>query len=297
MNAWIKKLKCPECGGAVKSLPGKGVWKASGVKCVRCRAKYPVKNGILEMLPQGDYSRYEYWNANYPDSSGIIESYKKRFSYTDKFLLNYYTMPALAMKLGWKKSDIAELGCGWGTNALAMSKFGLARETWLVDISRQALKGAAKVHAAFGNRAYPVRTDIHRLPFKDNAFGVSLSGGLYEHFTGAEQEALIKENCRISKKVLCQVPWDNPTYWLYRWAVTVKNGFKWPFGFEAPVKRKKIISLYEGAGARFKGEDYGNLATSLIILSADKGGILKSFDKKPRFFRLFAHDIVIAVEK
>ena len=295
---WMDKLKCPGCGSTIfRSRPGKNVWGSSGITCSKCRAFYPVKGGILEMLPEGDYGKYSYWDKNYADASGIISSYEMRFKYTDKFLLNYYIMPALALKLGWNENDMIELGCGWGTNALAMSKFGITSETWILDISMPALKGAVKVHAHFGKKVFPVRADIHRLPFKDNAFGISISGGLYEHFVGEEQAALVRENSRISRKVLCQVPSDTPIYWIYRWMITLMNKGKWPFGFENPIKREKLASLYSACGVKITGYDYGNLATAAIVGAADVNPGFGKFDMKPFFYRFFEHEFVLSGEK
>jgi uncharacterized protein YbaR (Trm112 family) len=298
-QSWIDRLKCPACGGRLSAEPGPagdfGVWGAPGAACGGCGALYPVRDGILTLLPPGDYSKYNYWDSVYTGADEIIKLYSKRFSYGDKFLLNYYVMPAVAKKLGWASKNSVELGCGWGTNSLAMRRFGLTGGIWLVDISPAALRGAISVHAHFGSKVYPVQADIHCLPFLDRAFDVSLSGGLYEHFVGPEQEDLIKENCRISAKVLCQIPEDNFTYRAFRALYTLIKG-KWPFGFEVPVTRRRLKQLFEGAGAKVAGWEYNNLATAVIIKLADSRPFFKTLAFRPFFFRLFAHDAVIAVE-
>lgn len=296
---WTGKLKCPACGGALNALKaGKGdygVWGAPGAACSKCSMQFPVKDGVLVLLPPGDYSKYTYWDNIYTDAEGIIKLYSMRFSYADKFLLNYYVMPAVAKKLGWVSKSSVELGCGWGTNSLALRRFGLTGDIWLVDISPAALKGAMKVHSHFGSKVYPVQADIHNLPFIDRAFDVSLSGGLYEHFVGKEQEELIVENCRISGKVLCQIPEDNLTYKIYRSLYTLLKG-GWPFGFEVPVSRKRLKQLFETAGATIAGWEYNNLATAVIIRMADSKPFFKRLDVRPFFFRMFGHDAVVAVD-
>lgn len=305
MNAWLKKLRCPKCSsGRITALPLRagegarpyGAWGVRGVKCLKCSESYPVvKPGILRMIPKGDYSRYAYWEKIHARHSPaqIVEIYKRRFAYREGFLLSYYSMPRLARKLGWKAKDSIELGCQWGSNSLSLHRFGLTGEVWLLDISVTALKGALAFFREFGVTPYAMQGEIHGLPFKDEAFELSLSGGLYEHFVGQEQEDLIAENCRISRKVLCQVPESSLAYKIYRKLVEWKFG-EWPFGFEVPVSYSRLKSLFEKAGDVVLKRDYHNLASAGMMVLGERWKVFQRFGFRPFFFFLFRHDAVIA---
>jgi len=248
------------------------------------------------VLKSGENKKYDYWDDLYSSSGDFISFLIKRFSNDEKFLLNYYVMANLCKKLNWKVADSVELGCGWGTNSIALHKFGITKVIWLVDISEQALKGAIRVANGFGIKPYAIRADIHNLPFKDNAFDLSLSGGLFEHFIGLEQEELIKENCRICKKVLCQVPENNLTYNLFRFFYTLLKG-KWPFGFEASVNKDNFIKLLKKNGLKIIDKDYTNLITGVITKFADNNKFFTIFKFRPFILKLFAYDIIVAGER
>jgi uncharacterized protein YbaR (Trm112 family) len=303
---WLSKLRCPKCQGAVKPLSaGKssrgrwGVWETSGVICLKCREKYPVvEGGILKMIPRGDYSRYKLWenkNAGY-DAETIIRLYQARFKMPDSALLSYYRMAAMALKLGWKFRDSLDIGSGWGSYSLFLKRFNITDNVWLLDISPAALKGAMKVFKSFGLQVYPVMGDVHCLPFKDNAFDGSLSGGLFEHFVGPEQEALVRENCRVSRRVLCQLPASSLAYWTYRKILTWKEG-KWPFGFEEPLKRSRMRTLFEIAGTRVRAWEFNNIASAALFQLAERHPWMQAWLRRPWPFYLFRHDLILAAEK
>lgn len=301
MYNWIKYLRCPECKNIYlrhfKKNSKYNIWGYEKIICSKCKSTYPIsKSGILNMLPKGNYSKYDYWDNVYVDHQQTIEFFKKRFSYDEKFLLNYYVMANLCKKLNWYVKDSVELGCGWASNSLALYKLGVVKKIWLVDISTQALEGAIKVANAFGIKPYAIRADIHNLPFKDNAFELSLSGGLYEHFIGKEQKDLIKENCRISKKILCQVPENNITYNLFRFFYTLIKG-KWPFGFEVPVNKNDFVEIYNNLNCKVVGYEYSNLLTAIITKLADKFSFFQVLNFRPFIYKLFSYDIVIANDK
>jgi hypothetical protein len=270
-----------------------GAWGVKGVECRGCTTQYPVNNGVLTMLPPGDYSRYDYWDKMYEGFGGIETICSARFSRKEDFVINYYAIAYLARKLKWHVSDSVELGSGWGTNSLAFRLYGMTEEAWLVDISTHVLDGAVKVFNNFGFMPFALRADIHCLPFKDRALDISFSGGLYEHFIGKEQESLIAENCRISNKVICQVPEDNIFYWIYRGMITIIHR-RWPFGFEKPLKKKDVIGLYEKNGFVFMAKERHNIVTSFITQIGDKWKVASHFTIRPAIFNVFAIDILCA---
>ncbi len=301
---WLAKLRCPRCAHApLKRMPKRkgswGAWGVPGLTCSKCRERYPVEApGILRLIPRGDYSRYAYWEKMHSQTSPaeITALYKRRFQYSPSFLLKYYAMPRLALRLGWKGEDSVELGSQWGSNSLVLHRFGLTRQVWLLDISRPALRGALAFFDAFGVMPFAVQGEIHGLPFKDRAFDLSLSGGLYEHFVGQEQEALVAENTRVSKRVLCQVPEDSMAYRIYRRLVEWHFG-KWPFGFEVPVSRLRLRQLFSKAGGKIAREDYHNLASAVMMVAGERWAWARALAVRPFFFYFFRHDAVVAVER
>jgi hypothetical protein len=300
---WLKKMRCPVCASprlaAQAARKGNwGAWGVPGIICRQCGEKYPVvKGGILRMIPKGDYSRYAYWEKMHRTTppSQIVALYKRRFQYPEKFLLHYYSMPRLARKLGWQCQDGIELGCQWGSNTLTLHRFGVVKNVWLLDISVAALEGALAFYKEFGLTPYAIQGEIHGLPFKDKAFDLSLSGGLYEHFVDQEQEELVRENCRISQKVLCQVPESSAAYWIYRKLVEWRLG-KWPFGFEAPLSRRRLLELYRGAGTRVVEEDFHNLASAAFMVAGERWPLVRALTVRPFLFYMVRHHSVIAAE-
>lgn len=299
--AWLHKLRCPACRGELSALPKRrgdwGAWGVPGLKCRRCRGSYPVKDGILTMIPKGDLGRYAYWEEMHAasDAKAIIAAYRRSFSYSQAFIETYYCLPRLCRRLGWSFGDGVELGCGWGVYSLSLARSGRLQQPWLLDISRSALRGTRQVYRAFGLEPFLIQGEIHSLPFRDGAFEVSLSGGLYEHFVGEEQEKLVRENCRISRRVLCQLPTSSLAYWTYRRLVTWKLG-RWPFGFEVPLKRRRLRQLYEGAGARVLAWDFHNLASAMLFAAARRFGRLSRLTWRPALLWLLRHDAVLAAE-
>jgi Methyltransferase domain len=301
---WLSKLRCPACGhpdlAKLAPRPGDwGAWGVPGLRCPKCRGTYPVeKGGILRLIPRGDYSRYAYWDKLHSawTAEDIAALYKKRFAFSEPFLLSYYAMPRLARRLGWKAEESLELGCQWGSNSLTLQRLGVTERVWLLDISVTALKGAARFFKQFGVTPYALQAEIHRLPFKDAAMDLTLSGGLYEHFVGEEQEQVVDENCRVSKRVLCQVPESSAAYWIYRRLYSLYKG-GWPFGFEVPVSWARLKALFTRGRFRVAGRDWHDLVSAARMVIGDRRAWARVLTARPFFFYLFRHDAVIAVER
>ncbi len=302
--AWIAKLRCPACRHApLQALPKRagdwGAWGVPGVRCPKCSNRYPVvEGGILQMIPKGDLSRYAYWEKMHSEVSAeqVITAYRRSFSYPQSFVETYYALPRISRRLGWRYRDSIELGCGWGVYSMSLARAQMVDQVWLLDISISAMKGTHKVYKAFGLKPFLIQGEIHSLPFQDDAFDVSLSGGLYEHFVGQEQVDLVAENCRISRRVLCQVPEGSLAYWVYRKLVTWKLGH-WPFGFEVPLSRARLRELYEGAGTRIRAWDFHNLFSAIVFAQARKRAWMSKLAWRPWALYLLRHDAVLAADK
>jgi hypothetical protein len=304
--SWLSKLRCPRCAAKSKlsALPAKkgtwGAWGRPGVKCARCKESYPVvEGGILRMIPKGDMQRYAYWEKLHSEVSAqdTIAIYDRRFGFPPATVDAEFCLPRLSRKAGWGTfASSVELGCGWGIYSMSLAKAGLLKEIWLLDISVSALKGTQQVFRHFGFEPFLLQGEIHHLPFADKAFEVSLSGGLYEHFVGDEQQQLVDENCRISSKILTELPESTVTYWIYRKFFTWWWG-KWPFGFEAPLTRKRLRELYSASGAHIVAWDYHNLGTAVLFMVAERFNSLSwMVGFRPFFFFPLRHDVAVAVD-
>jgi hypothetical protein len=274
-----------------------GAWGVPGIVCGACGEAYPVIDGILQMIPQGDLSRYAYWEDLHKniDVEGMVALYRRRYAYPQAFQDSYYALPRLCRRLGWSFAESLELGCGWGTYSMSLAQSGLTRQLWMLDISLSALKGTRQVFRQLGFEPFLIQGEIHHLPFKDRAFEVSLSGGLYEHFVGDEQQALVAENCRISQRVLNELPESTLAYWAYRKILTWHWG-RWPFGFEVPLTRARLRGLYSSAGMQIRGWDRHDLATAALFVAGERWPWLRRFTWRPGIFHIFRHDVVVAVE-
>lgn len=302
--AWLKKLRCPRCSHApLTALKAAkkgdwGAWGVPGVRCSKCREGYQVDGGVLRLIPKGDLSRYAYWEDLHRgvQAPAIVAMYKKRFAFSDGFLSIYYATPRVATRLGWAFSDTLELGSGWGSYSLCLWRFGRTRQPWLFDISVTALKGARQVYNAFGLEPFLVQGEIHDLPFVDKAFDGSLSGGLFEHFVGQEQELLVAENCRVAKRVLCQAPESSAAYWFFRAVISAFNGFKWPYGFEVPLSRARFREVFAKAGGRIQAWDFNNLISAVLLRAGDRWKPFRAWTWRPQLWWLLRYDTVVAVE-
>jgi hypothetical protein len=303
--AWLPKLRCPACGHRkLDKLPMKrgdwGAWGVPGVRCPRCRERYPVEGGgILRLIPRGDYSRYAHWEKLHSTvrADDVAALYQRRFTYAEDFLLSYYAMPRLARRLGWRAEESMELGCQWGSNSLTLHRFGIAKKVWLLDISVVALKAALQFFGQFGVKPYALQAEIHQLPFNDGAIGLTLSGGLYEHFVGEEQEQVVAENCRVSQRVLCQVPESSAAYWVYRRLYSAWKG-GWPFGFEVPLPWRRLHALFTRPPFKMAGRDWHDLPSAARMIAGERWAWARALTLRPAWLLYpFRHDAVIAVER
>jgi hypothetical protein len=246
------------------------------------------------MLPAGVEKRYRHWADLHKavDYSGVTRLFRRRFQYPESFLLTYHRMAALGRKAGLNGQTTLELGAGSGSYTLSLAHFGMVKESWLLDISLESLLGARRVFLEFGLNPFLIQADIHRLPFRDSAFDLTLSGGLMEHFVGADQEQVVAENCRVSRRVFCQVPASTFAYWTMRKLLTWWWG-KWPFGFEVPLEAGRLEALYRGAGAVPVAWDFSNLASALVFVGGNRAAWLRNWRWRPASWRAFKVDDIL----
>ena len=108
--------------------------------------------------------------------------------------------------LARSKGSVLEVGVGSGAQSALLSRW--VPRTVTVDIEDRIRRAALPNLRRFGPRATLVGADAFRLPFRDGAFGCSLSQGLMEHFDDDAIAALLGEQLRVCRSVVFSVPSD-----------------------------------------------------------------------------------------
>jgi len=172
---------------------------------------------------------------------------------------------------------LLEIGAGASRSSLLLSLDGAT--PFFLDTSISALN-ISKELATFHNiEAHHIQGDAFTLPFKDDSFDVVWSGGLLEHFYKEEQQQLIKEHIRVTKKggkAIILVPHRNaPIYNVFR-QIAQKLG-TWPYDPEEPMIDTDFESV---EGAKLKIYSVGALHQIGAISVLPLGGFLSLIVEK-----------------
>jgi len=99
---------------------------------------------------------------------------------------------------------ILEVGCGSGTISIFLSHLG--HNVTAIDQDPQIIE-AAKITCKNlnGDVSFNI-ANAFKLPFKNHYFDISFSQGLLEHFSDSDIIKFLKEQLRVSKKVIFSVP-------------------------------------------------------------------------------------------
>lgn len=237
------------------------------MRCSACSNAYAISDSILHASSKSGKKHWdeEWQNTDYEATKRLVA----RALSTMPASLSYYTLLRMIKRNAKRALACVELGCGSGTTSLLLKKLGIAKSACLVDASPAALRIAQRLFRDFGEECDLIQADARNTPFRNKAFDLSLSGGVIEHFRGAERGRIVAEHCRIAGSVALQVPQDCKAYWAYRNAVTLLNG-GWPFGLEIPYRRAELASLFAQNGYGIVDVDYHNLLTSSMFVLAKK---------------------------
>lgn len=241
--------------------------------------------------------RYDYWDSEWERTS--LEGTRERL---ERMLANpsqleaYYPLVRLARRNNLLNLKGLEVGCGCGSYSLILKKVGIISEPTLLDISQPGLDLAQKLFASFGEECRMVRGDAMRLPFAEGEFDLVLSGGLLEHFRPHEQQKLVREQCRVAKNILCQVPASTPTYWTMRMLLTARF-LGWRWGWEKPMNLNRLKDLFATEGFKVVDADFHNLFSAgfLLFFPQYYNLIPKAFLPPLRW--LFRHEVAVLCQK
>lgn len=298
----LEKLSCPACGHEALELivsEEEGGEVIEGrIRCPRCKKDYRIIEGIPVMLPDETAIRQGIWDDLHKrtDYQGLVDDFKQRFAAEREVLLDYFAHARLAKEWALPRQEVLDIGCGSGSYSLALYLLAGKGALTLLDISPAALKGAKLIMDAFKVPAQAVVGDIYQLPFKNNAFDLTLSGGLIEHFVDQAQQRVISEQCRVATHTLMEAPVDAFGYWSFRIVYTVlKRG--WPFGFEKPVRRHQLRKWLELQNMEIIGEGGHDIASAMEMLGRKKWKWFPKLHHWPLLAKITEHDLIIGAKK
>lgn len=147
-----------------------------------------------------------------------------------------------------------ELGAGFGDYSLLLRQNGA--QTTLADYSPQAITKAESRFAVHGLDADFVLADVLEAPRElEDAFDVSFSLGVAEHFEGAPRQGIVSADARVLRPgglTFISVPYRfSPTYRV--WKRGLEKAGNWSYGLEVPFTRREIARLGEAAGLETVG--------------------------------------------
>ena len=265
MNREIaEKIKCVGCGGDDMVLKSSGHLAEMSVNegklvCRNCEQVTPILQGVIENSPARNDQR-DIWDDLYSKAQGTniqgqIAALERGFREPER-LSACYPLVRMANDLRVPLKTSVELGSGGGAYSLVLRKLGLVDNVTLLDYSLESLRAARDLFDHFGESCTLVHSSIESHPFKKDAFDLSLSGGVIEHYrTPGERLACLKTHLEVADQAFIQAPVNSVCYWAQRAMVTViKRG--WPFGYENPVTAREMNHMAELAGARITRTDY-----------------------------------------
>lgn len=210
----LEKLRCLECGSGALSLHKKALENKMEILqgelvCVKCKASYMIKAGVLDMAPLNNSIIEKELQGN------VVKSLERAADYDDSWLLSlphtfnkehggeqfdHLNFIDLINSLNIGKNDtIVDLGCGttWTSNELAKK----SRNVIATDISLEKFIGleSARVFIdTYGNYYERVRTDMCKLPFKDGSVDFTINEASLHH--AHDLGSSLKEISRVLKK-------------------------------------------------------------------------------------------------
>lgn len=254
----LAKLRCTACGEIVfvqESMEGVSD-DAVEFKCKKCGRRIYLSNGVLDCLPDGDRQK-RVWESYYSssDQSALISALENGLE-KPNLLHAHYSILRLLEHLSLPLSSSIELGSGSGAFSLILKRLGIVEHVTLLDYSEKALLTAKKLFDHFGESCTLVKASIDSMPFRDNAFELSLSAGVIEHYpTPQERMNCFLVHTAVARKAFVQAPVSSPCYWMSRTIYTAINR-GWPFGFERPVTMREMRSFARETRVRIIGCDH-----------------------------------------
>jgi len=186
---------------------------------------------------------------------GFIRNFIGNFEYVLTIIRN---KPLLAL----------EAGCGTAIHSCILSYLGI--RCIALDNSKRIIENAKQTVRRFrGKHIDFIVADIRRLPFRNKAISLCFSQGVLEHFSDKEIKSIIREQSRVSQRIIASIPSNN---WV---KVFESKTIKYPVltRFLPPDRWAKIINKsfsrrqnQKKVQCRYGYIDLTRLKTSLVEL-------------------------------
>jgi ubiquinone/menaquinone biosynthesis C-methylase UbiE len=129
------------------------------------------------------------------------------------------------------------LETGSGTGLVSLDLAGRGADVFLLDLSPDALRLSKAAFEKAGTKQEGTQADILNLPYKDNAFDVTWSGGVIEHFEQHDQIKILDEMLRVTRpggKVVVIAPSSEARIYMVGKRHADRNR-RWQPGYEVPI--------------------------------------------------------------
>ncbi len=136
--------------------------------------------------------------------------YKERPLSLERYINNIWDHKPLLIEVASSGRNILEIATGSGNLSIFLSHLGY--NVVSVDNNDGVLKIAQHNNTNFKGGVTFKEADAFNLPFDDDSFDVCFSQGFLEHFADGDIRKLLKEQLRVSRKVLFSVP----SFWYRR---------------------------------------------------------------------------------
>jgi len=131
---------------------------------------------------------------------GWEQYYKERSLSLERYLDNIWDHKPLLIEVASSGRNILEVGTGSGNLSIFLSH--LSYNVVSVDNNDSVLRIAQHNNANYKGEVTFKKADAFNLPFDDDSFDVCFSQGFLEHFADDDIRKLLREQLRVSRKVV-----------------------------------------------------------------------------------------------
>jgi len=135
---------------------------------------------------------------------GWEQYYKERSLSLERYINNIWDHKPLLIEVASSGRNILEVATGTGNLSIFLSHLGY--NVVSIDNNDGVLKMARYNNANFKGGVTFKKADAFSLPFGDDSFDICFSQGFFEHFADDDITKLLREQLRVSRKVLFSVP-------------------------------------------------------------------------------------------